>query len=99
MLFRSGHDTDLKTNNAALTISAASETVTRQYSVDGGVWSTAYTAPGVDGTHTVNVRDADVAGNTATGSLTFTLDRTVATPTVALTTDSTDGGAGHTGDL
>ncbi|HEY6871081.1 MAG TPA: Ig-like domain-containing protein [Geobacteraceae bacterium] len=94
-----GHNSDHITNNAVLAISAAAEPVTREYSVDGGAWTTAYTAPTVDGTHTVNVRDTDVAGNTATGSLSFTLDTTIATPTVALATDSTDGGAGHDSDL
>ncbi|HEY6874649.1 MAG TPA: Ig-like domain-containing protein, partial [Geobacteraceae bacterium] len=93
-----GHNTDHITNNAALTIGTASEPVTREYSVDGGAWSTTYTAPTVDGAHTVTVRDTDVAGNSATGSLTFTLDRAIATPTIALTVDSTDGGAGHNTD-
>ena len=34
------------------------------------------------------VTDTDTAGNTANASITFTLDNTIATPTVALTNDT-----------
>jgi hypothetical protein len=80
--------TDLITNNAALVFSATASDVSRLYSVDGGVASSSYTAPAADGTHTVVVTDTDVAGNTASAGITFTLDRTIATPTVSLTVDS-----------
>jgi len=76
---------DTITNNAALTISAANETVTREYSLDGGTtWTGSYTAPTINGGYTVQVRDTDVAGNSAIGSLSFTLDTTA--PTAATTT-------------
>src|SRR6185369_733321 len=94
-----GHNNDLRTNNATLTISAAAEPVIREYSIDGGSWNKTYIAPTADGSHTVAVRDTDVAGNTATGSLTFTLDTTVVAPTIVLATDSSDGAVGHNIDL
>ena len=49
-----------------------------QYSVDGGTtWTGSFTA--VEGANTVEVRQTDVAGNvSAVGTLTFTLDTTVA---------------------
>jgi len=82
--------TDKLTNDAgALTLSTASETVSRTYSVDGGTASASYVAPTVDGSHTVVVTDTDTAGNSASSTtLTFMLDKTVATPTVALAVDS-----------
>ncbi len=88
-----GHDLDHTTNDAsALTISAATEPVIREYRLDGGSWETNYTAPGVDGSHTVEVRDTDVAGNQATGSLTFLLDTVAPTaPTVTLVHDTATG--------
>jgi hypothetical protein len=55
--------------------------VTREYSLDGTTWSASYTPPSVDGAYTVYVRDTDVAGNQATGSVSFTLDTTVPPPT------------------
>jgi Ca2+-binding RTX toxin-like protein len=87
-------DSDGITSSAALTFSMASEVVNRQFNVDGGGWESSYTAPTANQTHTVQVRDTDVAGNVATGSITFTLDTTVTTPTVTLTdtgSSSTDG--------
>ena len=65
---------DLLTNDAALTVSAAAVDVTRSYSVDGGLASASYTAPTAEGSHTVVVTDTDTAGNTANASITFTLD-------------------------
>src|SRR5258707_9549873 len=44
--------------------------------------------PTQDGSHPVVVPDPDTAGNTANASITFTLDKTIATPTVALSNDS-----------
>src|SRR5207249_8426355 len=81
--------TDVKiTNDAALSVSAAAADVSRSYSVDGGPASATYTAPAADGSHTVVVTDTDTAGNTANASLTFTLDTTIATPTIALSNDT-----------
>src|SRR5258708_34649103 len=75
-------------SNAALTVSTAAADVTRTYTVDGGLASASYTAPTADGAHTVVVTDTDTAGNTTNASLSFTLHTTIATPTVALTTDT-----------
>src|SRR5439155_12794423 len=69
-------------------ISAAAADVGRSYSVDGGPASASYTAPATDGSHTVVVTDTDTAGNTANASITFTLDTTIATPTIALSNDT-----------
>ncbi|MCA0051441.1 Ig-like domain-containing protein, partial [Mesorhizobium sp. B283B1A] len=84
---------DLLTNDAALTVSAAAVDVTRSYSVDGGPVSATYTAPTGQGSHTVVVTDTDTAGNTANASITFNLDTVIATPTVALTNDSGSSGS------
>ena len=67
-------NTDHVTRDDALTISAAAGDVTRSYSVDGGPASANYVAPMIDGSHTVVVTDTDTAGNTASASITFTLD-------------------------
>jgi large repetitive protein len=69
-------NTDTLTNNASLTLSTPTEAVTRTYTVDGGTASTTYVAPTVDGNHTVMVNDVDAAGNTASSSISFTLDST-----------------------
>src|SRR5207237_1175899 len=71
-----------------ISVSAAAADVSRSYSVDGGPAAATYTAPTTEGSHTVVVTDLDTAGNTASASLTFTLDTTIATPTIALATDS-----------
>jgi Ca2+-binding RTX toxin-like protein len=83
------------TSNAALTVSAVAADVTRSYTVDGGLASASYTAPTADGAHTVVVTDTDTAGNTANASLSFTLDNTIATPTVALTSDTGSSNSDH----
>ncbi|MET3907538.1 hypothetical protein ABID59_001879 [Bradyrhizobium sp. S3.3.6] len=69
-------NTDHTTRDDALTISAAAGDVTRTYSVDGGTPSASYVAPMMDGSHSVLVTDTDTAGNTASASITFTLDQT-----------------------
>src|SRR5439155_472168 len=81
-------NSDNLTNDAALTVSPVAADVTRLYSVDGGPAAASYTAPSGDGSHTVVVTDTDTAGNTASASLSFTLDTTIATPTVVLSNDS-----------
>ena len=87
------HDTgssnsDRITNDPSIAVSAAAADVSRSFTVDNGVASASYIAPTVDGQHTVVVTDTDVAGNTASASLTFTLDTTIATPTIALAHDT-----------
>jgi methionine-rich copper-binding protein CopC len=79
---------DKLTSNAALSLSTAASDVTRSFKVDGGAASASYTAPSADGSHTVEVTDTDTAGNTTSASLTFTLDKTIVTPTAALTSDT-----------
>src|SRR5207248_7835537 len=81
-------NSDLITSNAALTLSAVPLDATRTFTIDGGAPSATYTAPTVDGSHTVVVTDTDTAGNVKTASITFTLDTTLTTPTVALTSDT-----------
>jgi hypothetical protein len=67
---------DLLTNNAALAISQPAEPgVHRSYSVDGGSATDSYTAPTLEGAHTVVVTDTDIAGNSrSSNTLSFTLD-------------------------
>ncbi|MFH1873504.1 MAG: putative Ig domain-containing protein [Pseudomonadota bacterium] len=61
---------------------------TAQYSIDGGTtWTSSFAAAA--GVNNVDVRQIDAAGNgSPTASLTFTYDTTIATPTIALTTNS-----------
>jgi uncharacterized repeat protein (TIGR02059 family) len=79
---------DKITSDATLTFSNPAADVSRTYNVDNTGASAAYTKPAGDGSHTVVVTDTDSAGNTASASLTFTLDKTIATPTVALANDT-----------
>ena len=81
------------TANAALTVSAAAADVTRSFSVDGGPSSASYIAPTTDGDHTVVVTDTDTAGNTSNASISFTLNNAIATPTVALSSDTGSSGS------
>jgi len=76
------------TSDPALSFGTASEPVIRKFSLNGGVWETSYTAPTADGAYTLQVRDEDVAGNVAIGSVSFTLDTHVAAPTVTLSSDT-----------
>lgn len=93
-----GHDADNITNNANLIFSAAAADVTRTYAINNGAAGSSYIAPTTDGTYTVLVTDTDTAGNSASSSLTFTLKTSITTPTITLTTDSTDGATGHDAD-
>ncbi len=81
-------NSDGLTNDASLTFSTAAADVTRTFTVDGGTPAASYTAPTSDGGHTVLVTDTDTAGNSKNASITFTLDKTLAQPTAALTSDS-----------
>ncbi|WP_342119052.1 Ig-like domain-containing protein [Pseudoduganella sp. OTU4001] len=91
----SGHNSDGRTNSAALTFSTKDADAVRVITVDGQPVASYNPAGLADGAHTVMVTDTDAAGNTAQASLSFTLDRVVATPTVALFNDTGDQGAGH----
>lgn len=79
---------DTITNVGTLNITGTETGATIQYSTDGGTtWTSSFTA--TEGPNSVQVRQSDVAGNASTAStLAFTLDTTIATPTVALTTNS-----------
>ncbi len=81
----SGSTADTITNDASLTLSPLAIDVTRTFTVDGGTASGSYVAPTTDGSHTVLVTDTDTAGNIATASLTFTLDKTVSAALVTIT--------------
>ena len=91
-----GHNIDKISNLADLTISAAVEPVTREFSVDGSLWNTTYTQPVLDGIHNISVRDTDIAGNTATGNLTFTLDTKADAPVITAVTDDSGNIGNHT---
>ena len=81
--------TDAMTNDASVTAAGApAADVVRTYSINGGAPSSSYVAPTADGTYTVTVTDTDAAGNSASASTTFTLDKTIATPTISLVSDS-----------
>jgi hypothetical protein len=84
--------TDLITNNTALTVSTLEAGATRSYVVDTGSASGTYTAPTTNGSHTVTVTDTDTAGNVSTtGSITFTLDITAPAAPTAVTLTSVGG--------
>uniref|UniRef100_UPI0004639AAA retention module-containing protein n=1 Tax=Tolumonas lignilytica TaxID=1283284 RepID=UPI0004639AAA len=80
-------NTDLITNNGALTVGNLENGATVEYSTDGQTWSRSFTP--VEGSNTVYVHQIDVAGNvSAASTLSFTLDTQIAAPSVALTSDS-----------
>jgi hypothetical protein len=83
---------DLMTNDAALIFSAAALDVTRSFSMDGGAASPFYVAPAAngsaDGSHKVVVSDTDTAGNTASASITYTLDTIAPAMTAGLVSDT-----------
>ncbi|SUH27814.1 Ig domain-containing protein [Salmonella enterica subsp. enterica] len=54
----------------------------------GGVWEYMWPTDLVENTYTLTVKATDVAGNTATETLNFTIDTTLSTPTITL--DSAD---------
>ncbi|WP_205872745.1 Ig-like domain-containing protein [Limnohabitans planktonicus] len=78
--------TDLISSDGALSVTAEAG-ATLQYSTDGTSWASTFAA--AEGNNTVKVRAVDAAGNTGPASnLGFTLDKTIATPTLTLVCDS-----------
>ena len=89
----SGQDSDNITNDASITWSETDWDVTRNIVVNDIPKGSSYDGPTIDGTYVLVVTDTDLAGNSLSASLTFTLDTTVAAPTVSLT-----GNTGNTKD-
>ncbi|WP_079778408.1 Ig-like domain-containing protein [Salmonella bongori] len=50
----------------------------------GGVWEYVWPTDLAEGTYTLTVKATDIAGNTATDTLNFTIDNTLSIPTIAL---------------
>ena len=82
-------ETDLVTNDAALSVTGTEEDATVEYSTDGETWSSTPPAA-VAGENTVYVRQTDLAGNVSQASapLTFTLDTSAQAPSLALEEDT-----------
>src|SRR5439155_24870623 len=80
--------TDKITNVGALNLSGVESDATVQYSIDGGTtWSSSFTA--VEGANTVQVLQADVAGNVSNAtSFSFRLDTTAPSVTESLSSDT-----------
>jgi hypothetical protein len=75
-------NTDLVTNNAALSFSAKDSDATRTIAVDNHQVASYDPASLADGQHTVSISDVDVAGNHSSASITFTLDTAAVTPVI-----------------
>ena len=84
----SGKDSDNITNDASMTWSETDWDVTRNIVVNGSDKGSSYDGPTIDGTYVLVVTDTDLAGNSLSASLTFTLDTTATAPTVSLTSDT-----------
>lgn len=83
----SGAAGDFITNNAALAVTGLEAGATVLYSPDGTIWS-AIQPVATEGLNKVYVKQTDLAGNSATSSIQFTLDTSAAAPTVALANDT-----------
>lgn len=82
-----GSASDRITSKGALSLGGVEAGAQVEYSTDGKTWSSGF-AP-VEGVNTVQVRQIDAAGNVSgVTSLSFTLDTSVAAPTVALVQDT-----------
>ena len=84
---------DRITSNGKITVSGLENGATWQYSTDGTTWTSGSGdnfALTTDGAKSVTARQTDLAGNisTASSAMTFTLDKTVVAPSIALTTDT-----------
>jgi hypothetical protein len=74
---------DKISNSASFAVSNQEAGATLEYSTNGSVWGTTFTA--TEGANTVLVRQTDAAGNVATSNvLNFTLDTTAPTPTLTV---------------
>jgi len=96
--------TDLVTRDAAMNAPTNTPAGARvEYKVDDGTWLSSYTAPTVDGTHTVQVRQTSSDGKVSdVQSLTFQLDnKAPSAPALSLKVDSGVAGDGITnqGDI
>ena len=92
-------NTDKLTNDASLNFGTLEDGASRVIKVDGTEVSSYNAAALKDGEHTVSVIDTDVAGNSGSASITFTLDSTLTAPTAVLAKDSgKDGTDGLTND-
>src|SRR5438067_8901048 len=81
------------TNNGTVNVGGLEAGAKGQYSTDGGAHWTNFTGSSFtlsgNGTKNIQVRQIDTAGNVSGSSaLSFTLDQSVATPTLKLATDS-----------
>jgi len=83
----SGNSSDTISNSAALTFSVAAPDVTRTYTLNGSALAT-YVAPTADGSYTVVVTDTDLKQAVEIATISFTLDTTLAAPTLTLVTNS-----------
>ncbi len=80
---------DKITSDASFSLHHVETGATIEYSIDGGLtWTSSFKA--IEGDNQVQARQTDAAGNvsTASNTLSFTLDRTIATPTLALDSDT-----------
>ncbi|EAW1320584.1 Ig-like domain repeat protein, partial [Salmonella enterica subsp. diarizonae] len=59
-----------------------------------GIWDYSWTTDITEGVHTLTVEATDIAGNTATRTLNFTVDTTLSVPTITLDTANDSGVAG-----
>ncbi|ECG8592457.1 Ig-like domain repeat protein, partial [Salmonella enterica subsp. salamae] len=74
-------------NSVLLSIDGGTHWVSATLTADG-VWEYTWPTDLVKGGYNLTVKATDVAGNTATETLNFTIDNTLSTPTIAL--DNTD---------
>ncbi|HCL5252348.1 TPA: Ig-like domain repeat protein, partial [Salmonella enterica] len=70
-------------NSVQLSIDGGANWVSAMQTPDG-VWEYIWPTDLVEGTYTLTVKATDVAGNTATQTLGFTIDNTLSAPTIAL---------------
>ena len=91
-------NSDLVTNNGALTIGNVEDGATVEYSTNGTDWSNNFTP--LEGSNIVYVRQTDIAGNTSGSStITFTLDTSVNAPTITIAGDANHDGVYNAAEL